>query len=88
MTGINEKYTLGWNDHANNFSTAFSNLLERKEFIDVTLAADGYLFSAHRLVLSAISPYFRQMFTQMPANQQAYGTTHFILNLRSHFRAL
>lgn len=75
MSTINDdSHTFGWNDHANNFSISFGDLLQSKEMIDVKLVADGYLFDAHRLVLSALSPYFRQMFTQMPANnQQAYG---------------
>lgn len=73
-----EKYSVIWNDHANNFSTSFSELLQQKELVDVTLVADGHLFNAHRLVLSALSPHFRQMFTQMPANQQAFGMGNFI----------
>lgn len=40
--------------------------------MDVTLAAEGQLVKAHRLVLSVCSPYFRKMFTQMPANQHAF----------------
>lgn len=74
MVSVNGEYALGWNDHANNFSVSLKDLLESKELIDVTLVADGYIFNAHRLVLSALSPYFRQMFAQMPANQQqAFG---------------
>lgn len=66
-------FELGWKDHAANFSITLSDLLEQKELVDVTLAADGHMFSAHRLILSAISPHFRQMFNQVPANQQAFG---------------
>lgn len=40
--------------------------------MDVTLAAEGQLVKAHRLILSVCSPYFRKMFTQMPANQHAF----------------
>lgn len=73
MSGLNEEIELSWSDHASNFSKSFSKLLEQKEMVDVTLVADGYLFDAHRLVLATISPYFRQMFTKMPVNQQAFG---------------
>lgn len=73
MSGSNEQLQLGWNDHSLNLSISLSKLLEQKEMVDVALVADGYLFNAHRLVLAAISPYFRQMFTQVPANQQAFG---------------
>ena len=35
-------------------------------FTDVTLAAEEETFEAHKLVLSACSPYFKQMFTKTP----------------------
>lgn len=73
MASANEEYAMHWKDHANNFSHLFSDLLEQNELVDVTLVADGYLIEAHRLVLSSLSPYFRQMFTSMPTNQQAFG---------------
>lgn len=55
------------------FSTGLSESLKRNEFVDMTLAADGHFFGAHRLILSSVSPYFRQMFRQMPANQHTCG---------------
>lgn len=69
-----DKYSVIYTDHAKNVLTSFGELLEQKELVDVTLFADGHLFNAHRLMLSALSPYFRQMFTQMPTNQQAFGS--------------
>lgn len=60
-------------DHATNLSSNLQDLLKQKQMVDVTLVADGVFVDAHRLVLSAVSPYFRQMFTQMPVNQQAFG---------------
>lgn len=81
MATNSDEYLIGWDNHANNFSISFNDLLQNKEFIDVTLAADGYLIEAHRLVLSALSPYFRRMFTQMSANQQAFGKiSYFFFN--------
>lgn len=65
---------LGWNGHANNFSISFMELLHEKELVDVTLVTDGNIFSAHRLILSALSPQFRKMFKEMPVNQHAYGS--------------
>lgn len=73
MASSFEGYSLGWNDYATNFSISLTDLLKRKELVDVTLIADGHLFNAHRLVLSALSPYFQQIFAQMPTNQQAFG---------------
>lgn len=53
MASSNERYSVSWVQHANNFSDSFYDLLEQKQLVDVTLAADGHLFPAHRLVLSA-----------------------------------
>lgn len=77
MENPNEEYTLVLNEHANNFSISLSNLLQRNELVDVTLAGDGGIFNAHRLVLSVVSPYFQRMFTQLPTNQQAIGNSVF-----------
>uniref|UniRef100_A0ABK9MFA2 BTB domain-containing protein n=1 Tax=Glossina morsitans morsitans TaxID=37546 RepID=A0ABK9MFA2_GLOMM len=57
---------------ANNLSAGFHESLCRGDLVDVTLAAEGQFVKAHRLVLSVCSPYFRKMFTQMPANQHAF----------------
>lgn len=36
-------------------------LREQEEFVDVTLACEGQQVSAHKVVLSACSPYFRSL---------------------------
>lgn len=76
MSSINKEYSLNLEHHASNFSISLNEMLQQNELVDVTLVADGYLFGAHRLVLSAFSPYFRQMFTQMPANPQVFGKSN------------
>lgn len=72
-SNANEEHSLRSGYHARNLLISFNELMQQQELFDVTLVADGYLFGAHRLILSALSPYFRQMFTQMPAHQQAFG---------------
>lgn len=59
--------------NANNILPGLNESLQRKDYVDVTLAADGHFFHAHRLILSSISPYFREMFNQMPNSQQNCG---------------
>lgn len=73
MASAEDEYTLIRNDHSSNLTINLKDLLEQKELIDVTLVTGRHMFRAHRLVLSAISTYFRQMFVQVPANQQAFG---------------
>lgn len=36
-------------------------LREQEEFVDVTLACEGQQVAAHKVVLSACSPYFRSL---------------------------
>ena len=55
-----EKLSLKWNDFQEHVNTAFANLRDDKEFTDVTLVcADGKQADAHRLILSASSPFFK-----------------------------
>jgi len=54
-----EKFCLRWNDFEANISTAFRELREDKDFFDVTLACDDDQLQAHKVILSACSPFFR-----------------------------
>lgn len=75
--GEEEQFSLCWNNYNTNLSTGFHESLLRGDLVDVTIAADGQLVKAHRLVLSVCSPFFQQMFTNMPANQHAFGKFNF-----------
>merc|ERR1719228_1465174 len=55
----NEKFCLRWNDFETNISGAFRELREDKDFFDVTLACDDEQIEAHKVILSACSPFFR-----------------------------
>jgi len=54
-----EKFCLRWNDFESNISVAFRELREDKDFFDVTLACDDEQIQAHKVILSACSPFFR-----------------------------
>jgi len=62
----NEKYCLRWNDFESNISTAFRELREEKDFFDVTLACDDKQVQAHKVILSACSPFFRSVLRRNP----------------------
>lgn len=74
---FDEKYSVGFTDHAKHLSIACNELFEQQQFSDVTLAAEDYHFNAHRLVLSAFSPYFQRMLSKVPANQHPIGKNLF-----------
>lgn len=73
MPSIVEKYSVAWDGHANNCSVSFTKLLQRMDMADVTLVANAVKIKAHRFVLSAISPYFDELFADMPFNERAFG---------------
>merc|ERR1740128_1481621 len=59
--GSSEKFCLRWNDFETNISVAFRELREEKDFFDVTLACDDNQIQAHKVILSACSPFFRNV---------------------------
>jgi len=61
-----EKFCLRWNDFESNISVAFRELREEKDFFDVTLACDDSQVQAHKVILSACSPFFRSVLRRNP----------------------
>ena len=58
-----EKFCLKWNDFTSNVSKSFERLRTADYLHDVTLVSDDHKqISAHKLVLSACSEYFRNIF--------------------------
>ena len=64
--GTGEKFCLRWNDFEKNISTAFRELRDDKDFFDVTLACDNNQIRAHKVILSACSPFFRSVLKKNP----------------------
>jgi hypothetical protein len=54
-----QQFCLKWNNHRSTLFSVFDNLLEEESLVDVTLSADGQFIRAHRVILSACSPYFK-----------------------------
>lgn len=61
MAGEQQQFFLKWNDFQVNMMTSFRNLRNDKSFTDVTLACEGQTCKAHKMVLSACSPYFKAL---------------------------
>jgi len=64
-----QQFCLRWNNFQSNIVSSFEALLDREEFVDVTLTAEGKSLKAHRILLSACSPYFRDLFRELPSHQ-------------------
>ncbi|XP_052565544.1 protein tramtrack, alpha isoform isoform X2 [Culex pipiens pallens] len=61
-----QRFCLRWNNHQTNMLSVFDQLLHAETFTDVTLAIEGQYLKAHKMVLSACSPYFQQIFVNHP----------------------
>lgn len=53
-----QQFCLRWNNHQSTLVAVFDTLLENGTLVDCTLAAEGKCLNAHKVVLSACSPYF------------------------------
>jgi len=65
-SGQEDKFCLRWNDFENNISTAFRELRDDKDFFDVTLACEDNQIQAHKVILSACSPFFKSVLKKNP----------------------
>ena len=71
---MTEKLCLQWNDFKDNVKSAFGNLRESADFADVTLACeDGNQIEAHKVVLTASSPFSPEEQTQSPTDLHEGG---------------
>ena len=62
-----EKFCLKWNDFDQNVSSAFKLLREEKDFFDVSLVCeDSGQVEAHKVVLAACSPFFKEVLRRNP----------------------
>ncbi|XP_061707766.1 protein abrupt isoform X6 [Cydia pomonella] len=64
--GGEQQYSLRWNDFHSAMVSSFRRLRDEEDFVDVTLACAGATFTAHKVVLSACSPYFRKLLKANP----------------------
>lgn len=63
--GQSQRFCLRWNNHQSNLLAVFDQLLTSEAFVDVTLAVEGQMLRAHKMVLSACSPYFQVNYIQI-----------------------
>nr|XP_026499935.1 modifier of mdg4-like isoform X2 [Vanessa tameamea] len=59
-----QQFCLRWNNHQSTLVSVFDTLLEKGIHVDCTLAAEGQTLRAHKVVLSACSPYFESVLSQ------------------------
>ena len=58
---MSDKFCLRWNDFESNISSALKDLKDDEDLQNVTLVAGDSQVQAHKLILSACSPFFRSV---------------------------
>ncbi|XP_059479324.1 protein jim lovell-like isoform X2 [Neocloeon triangulifer] len=66
MAGAGDQFCLRWNNFQSNIVSVLDNLKEQEDLVDVTLVCEGHAVKAHKVILSACSPYFRNVFKENP----------------------
>ncbi|XP_050347132.1 protein bric-a-brac 2-like isoform X3 [Nymphalis io] len=58
---LETQFSLSWEQHMYNISYGLNKFRQNGEFVDMTLAADGYFIKAHQMILSLVSPYIKDI---------------------------
>ncbi|XP_066903412.1 protein tramtrack, beta isoform-like [Halyomorpha halys] len=58
---MGDAFCLKWNNHQTTLVSVFDKLFECESLVDCTLAAEGRQLKAHKVVLSACSPYLEEL---------------------------
>ncbi|XP_073989713.1 uncharacterized protein isoform X3 [Rhodnius prolixus] len=61
-----DHFCLRWNNYQSNMVSELDMLRTEEYLVDVTLCCEGHKFRAHKVILSACSPYFRNVFKENP----------------------
>lgn len=61
-----DQFCLKWNNYQANIVCALGNLKLDEDFVDVTLSCEGRTIKAHKVILSACSAYFKNVFKENP----------------------
>ena len=59
-------FILKWENHEQNRTSTLKSLLENEDFLDVTIACDDDQIYAHKVILAAASPLFRNILKRNP----------------------
>ncbi|KAI4465353.1 btb domain transcription factor [Holotrichia oblita] len=63
-----DQFCLKWNNFQSSLISAFESLQTTEDLADVTLTTEGINVKAHKIILSACSPYFRNVFKENPCS--------------------
>ncbi|XP_026287859.1 broad-complex core protein isoforms 1/2/3/4/5 isoform X3 [Frankliniella occidentalis] len=64
--GSSQQFSLRWNNYLHHITSAFDSLRSDLDLVDVTLSCEGKKIKAHKMLLSACSSYFKDLFKENP----------------------
>ncbi|XP_067003560.2 protein abrupt [Anabrus simplex] len=67
--GSDQQFCLRWHNYQSSLLASLPQLLDSDDLTDVTLSAGGHNLKAHRVVLSACSQYFKELFKLLHPTQ-------------------
>lgn len=66
QTNGSPNFCLKWNLHPTNLIRNLTEMVAAQQIVDVTIACDGSSIRAHKIILSACSNYFKELFLANP----------------------
>ncbi|XP_037083977.1 longitudinals lacking protein-like, partial [Pollicipes pollicipes] len=67
-----QQFCLKWDGFQSSITSVFDHLRQDEELVDITLCCEGQRVKAHRMMLSACSPYFRDLLKNNPCQQMVF----------------
>ncbi|XP_043225953.1 protein bric-a-brac 1-like isoform X3 [Amphibalanus amphitrite] len=67
-----QKFCLKWDHFRTSVTSVFNHLRRDGELVDITLCCEGQRVKAHRMMLSACSPYFRELLKENPCQHPVF----------------
>ncbi|KAK3923798.1 Broad-complex core protein isoforms 1/2/3/4/5, partial [Frankliniella fusca] len=64
--GSSQQFSLRWNNYLRHITSAFESFRSDLDLVDVTLSCEGKKIKAHKMLLSACSSYFKDLFKENP----------------------
>lgn len=62
-----QAFCLRWNNYQSNMVNVLDQIFHDEKYVDVTLVCENTFIKAHKIVLSACSPYFQHIFDSVPS---------------------
>lgn len=81
MGSASHLYSLSWGEYSSSLASAIQLLRGHGELVDVTLAAEGRSFMAHKIVLCAASPFLLELLKVFTNKEKNVWTVYFIIKI-------